>query len=54
MFDKEQPYPTFWQAVAATIRGDKLSKRQQLFRMLGLAFILLIGAVYMLVGVLRH
>jgi hypothetical protein len=41
MFEKEQPYPSFWSLVASTIRGDNLSKRQKRFRTVALAFVFL-------------
>ena len=40
MLTYEQKHPTFWESVAATIRGDRLSKRQQLFRILAVMFFL--------------
>jgi hypothetical protein len=54
MFDKEQPHPSFWETVASAIRGDKLSKRQQLIRMLLLMLVLLILGVDRFIELVGH
>ncbi len=54
MFEKEQPYQSFWSSVASTIRGDKLSKRQQLFRMLAIGLVLLVLGLDRLVLLIRQ
>ena len=53
MFEKEQTYQSFWSSVASTIRGDKLSKRQQLLRMGAIGLVLLLLALEPLIRLLR-
>lgn len=54
MFEKEQPYPSFWQSVASTIRGERLSKRHQLLRVGAIALLLVLFGLDHLILLVRH